>query len=96
MLSLNRNKRVACLECGREYTRKDVARHRKHCGVLKCSSCKFYTYNSEKLFNNFKKKPYQHDDELDAQQSQKTLQEKVNCKPFKKNLGENTLNKNFY
>ena len=30
----NINKRVACLKCGREYTRKDASRHHKHCVVL--------------------------------------------------------------
>ena len=43
MPSLNRNERIACHECGREYTRLHASRHRKHCGVLKCSNCNFYT-----------------------------------------------------
>ena len=58
MPSLNRNERVACLECGREYTRKDVSRHRNHCGVLKCSNCNFYTYSNEELANHIKKKHF--------------------------------------
>ena len=56
MPSLNRNKKVACLEFGREYTRLHASRHRRTCGVLKCSNCNFYTYSSEELTNHFKKK----------------------------------------
>ena len=78
MPSLNRNERVASFECGREYTRKGASRHRKHCCVLKCSLCNFYTYRSEELFNHFKKKLCQHNNKLCAQQSRKTLHEKVN------------------
>ena len=79
MPSLIRNKRVACLECGREYTRLHASRHRKHCGVLKCSICNFYTFSSEELTNHIKKKHYscQHIIKLCAQQPQNTLQEKV-------------------
>ena len=58
--SLNRNERIACLECGREYTRLHASRHRRTCGVLKCSNCNFYTYSSEELTNHFKKKHCQH------------------------------------
>ena len=74
---INRNERIACLECGREYTRKDASRHRKHCDVLKCSNCNFYTYSSEGHTNNIKKKQCQHNVKVCARQSQKTLQEKV-------------------
>ena len=42
MPSLNRSERIACLESGREYTRKDASSHRKHCDVLLCSNCNFY------------------------------------------------------
>ena len=41
MPSLKRNERVACLECGREYTRLHASRHRRTCGVLNCSNCNF-------------------------------------------------------
>ena len=77
--SLNRNERVACLECGREYTRKDASRHRRTCGVLKCSNCNRYTYSSDELTNHVKKKhaSCQHNVKLCAQQSPNTLQEKV-------------------
>ena len=78
MPSLNRNERVACLECGREYTHKDASSHRRTCGVLKCLNCNFYTYSSEELFYHFKKRHYQHNFKLCAQHSPKTLQEKVN------------------
>ena len=74
---LNRNKRIACLECGREYTRKDASRDRKHCDVLKCSNCDFYTFSSEELTNNIKMKQCQYNVKVCARQSQKTLQEKV-------------------
>ena len=69
--------RVACLECGREYTHKDASRHRRTCGVLKCSNCNFDTYSSEELANHFKKKHSQHNIKLCAQQTPNTLQEKV-------------------
>ena len=95
MPSLNRNERVACLECGREYTRKDASRHRRTCGVLKCSNCIFYTYSSEELTNHFKKKPCQHNVKLCAQQSPNTLQEKVKLLIFIKNI-EVTMNISFY
>ena len=77
MPSLNRNERIACLECDREYTHKDASRHRRNGGVLKCMNCEFYTYGSEELNNHFKKKHCQHKIKLFAQQSPNTLQEKV-------------------
>ena len=77
MPSLNRNQRIACLECGREYTRLYTSRHRKHCGVLKCSNFNFYTYSSDELTDHIKKKHCQHNVYLCAQQSEKTLEEKV-------------------
>ena len=83
MPSLNRNERVACLECGREYTHKDASRHCRTCGVLKCSNCHFYTYSSEELANHFKKKHFLHNVKLYAQQSPNTLQEKVEFLIFK-------------
>ena len=98
MPSLNRNERVACLECGREYTRRDALRHREHCGVLNCSSCNFYTYSSEELTNHIKKKHYccLQNVQLSTEQFQNTFQEKVNHYLFNGNLGENSLNNNFY
>ena len=77
MPSLNRNDRVACLECGREYTRLHASRHCRFCGVLKCSNCNFYTYSKDELTNHFKKKHCQYNVKLCAQQSPNTLQEKV-------------------
>ena len=76
---LNRNKGVAYLECGRDYTRLDASRHRKHCGVLKCSYCNFHTNSSKELTNLMNKKHYscKHNVRLCAQHSQNTLQEKV-------------------
>ena len=95
MPSLNRNERIPCLECGREYTRLQASRHRKHRGVLECSNCNFYTYSSDELTNHVKKKYCQHIIKLCAQQSQNTLQEKVKLIYFNKNIVENTLNNNF-
>ena len=77
MPSQNRNKRIACLECGREYTRLHASRHRKHCGVLKCFNCNFYTYSSKELTNHIKNKHCQQNVKLCAQQSQNILQENV-------------------
>ena len=59
---------------GREYTHKDASRHRRTCGVLKCSNCNFYIYSSEELANHFKKKHSQHNIKLCAQQTANTLQ----------------------
>ena len=89
---LNRNKRIACLECGREYTLKDASRHRKHSDVLKCSNYNFYRFSSEELTNHIKKKQCQYNVKVCAPQSQKTHQERY---IFKKNKVENTLNNNF-
>ena len=77
MPSLKRNERLACLECGREYTRLHASRHRRTCVVLKCSNCNFYTYSSEELTYHFKKKQCQLNVKLCAQQSPYTFQEKV-------------------
>ena len=95
MSSLNRNERGACLECGREKTHKDASRHRRTCGVLKCSNCNFYTYSSEELANHFKKKHYQDNVKLCAQHSPKSLQEKVKLIIFFKNI-EITMIISFY
>ena len=95
MPSLNRNERVACLECGREYTRLHASRHRRTCEVLKCSNCNFCTYSSEDLTNQFMKKHCQHNLKLCAQQSPNTLQGKVKLMIFVKNV-ENTMNISFY
>ena len=75
--SLKRNERVVCLDCGRENTRKDASRHRKHCDVLKCSNCNFYAYSSEELTNHIMKKHCVHNVKLCAQQPPNTLQGKV-------------------
>ena len=96
MPSLNRNEWVACLECGRDYTHKDASRHRRTCGVLKCSNCNFYTYSSDELANHFKKKHSQHNIKLCAQQTPNLLQEKVKFLSFfLKNL-EITMIFSFY
>ena len=96
MPSLNRNERAACHECGRDYTHKDVSRHRRKCGVLKCSNCNFYTYSCEELANHLKKKHSQHNIKLCAQQTPNTLQEKVRLLSFfLKNL-EITMIISFY
>ena len=96
MSSLNKNERVACLECGREYNHKDASRHRRTCGGLKCSNCNFYTYSSEELANYFKKNHSQHNIKLCAQQTANTLQEKVKFLSFfLKNL-EITMIISFY
>ena len=79
---LNKNKRNACLECGQEYTRKDASRHRKHCDVLKCSNCNFYTTSSEELTNHIKMEQCQYNVKVCARQSQKTLQEEHSRKYF--------------
>ena len=94
MLSLNRNERGACLECGREYTLKDASKHRRTCGVLKCSICNFYTYSSEELANHFKKKHNQHNVKLCAHHSPKTLQEKIKFIFF--SFKKTTKNISFY
>ena len=95
MPSLNRNERVACLECGREYTRLHASRHHRTCGVLKSSNCNFYTYSSAELTNHFMKKHCQHNVKLCAQQSPNTLQENIKLIIFDKNI-ETTMNISFY
>ena len=95
MPSLKRNERVACLECGKECTRKDASRHRKHCCVLKCSNLTFYTYSIEELSNHIKKKHYscQHNVKFCAQQPPNKLQEKIKLiYIFLKKIGEKTSN----
>ena len=79
MPSLNRNERVECLVCGREYTHKDVSRHRRTCNVLKCSNSNFYTYSNEELTYHIKKLSSCQQNvkfRKNAQQSRNTLQEK--------------------
>ena len=49
MSSLKRNERVAWLDRGRDYTRKEASRHRRTCGVLKCPNCNFLTYSSKEM-----------------------------------------------
>ena len=77
MPSLNRNEKIASLECGKEYTRLHASRHRRTYGAFKCLNCNFYTYRIEELTKHFKKKHCQHKVKLCAQQSPNTLQEKV-------------------
>ena len=96
MPSLNRNKKNACPDCGREYTCLHASRHRRTCGVLKCLNCIFYTYSSKELTNNFKKKHFQHKVKLCAQQSSNTLQENVKLIIFFKKNIEITMNISFY
>ena len=93
MWSVNGNERVAGLECGREYTRKDASRHRKHCDALKRSNCNFYTNSSEELTNLIKKKHCQHNVKLCAQHSPKTLRDKVKLIYFLLKIQEKTLRK---
>ena len=80
--SLNGNEKDACFECGREHARLLALRHRRTCGVLKCSNINFHTYSSEGLTNHFKEKHCQHNANLSAQQSSNTLKEKVNLIVF--------------
>ena len=53
---IEQKRKSACPEYAREYTYLHASRHRKNCGVLKCSNCNFYTYSSEELTNHNKKK----------------------------------------
>ena len=46
------------LKKGGENTCKDASRHRRTCGVLKCSICNFYTYSSVELTYHIKKKAF--------------------------------------
>ena len=58
MPSLNRNEKVKCEDCGKEYRRADAARHRKSCvrGVISCPQCNYWTYNQQKMnFHTSKK-----------------------------------------
>ena len=51
MPSLNRNEKVKCEDCDKEYRRSDAARHRKDCvrGVISGSECRYFTYNQQKM-----------------------------------------------
>ena len=51
MPSLNRNEKVKCEDCGKEYRRSDEARHRKSCvrGVISCPDCRYITYNQQEM-----------------------------------------------
>ena len=89
MPSLNRNERFACAEFGREYTRTDASRHRKHCGV---SNCLLYIYSSKELTYYIKKKHYFSQQNVkygkDAQQSQNTPRESKTKILLIKKIGE--------
>ena len=89
MPSLNRNERIACLECGRKQTRLHASRHRRSC------NCNFHTYSSEELTNNFKMKHCQHNANLCDPQSPNTVQDKVKLIVFIKNI-EFTMNISFH
>ena len=51
MPALNRNEKVKCGDCGKEYRRSDAARHRKSCarGVISCPECNYCTYNQQEM-----------------------------------------------
>ena len=58
MPALNRNEKVKCEDCGKEYRRADTARHRKSCqaGIISCHDCKYFTYNKQEMNNHVAKK----------------------------------------
>ena len=58
MLTLNRNAKVKCGNCGNMYTRQNTARHRKRCakGVISCPDCKYSTYNQQEMNYHMAKK----------------------------------------
>ena len=51
MPALNRNEKVKCEDCGKEYRRSDAARHRKSCagGVISCPERNFCIYNQQEM-----------------------------------------------
>ena len=51
MPSLNRNEKVKCEDCGKEYRRDHAARHHKSCarGVISCPECNYCTYNQQEM-----------------------------------------------
>ena len=51
MPSLNRNEKMKCEDCGKEYRRDHAARHRKSCqaGIISCPDCKYFTYNKQEM-----------------------------------------------
>ena len=58
MPSLNKNEKVKCEDCGKEYRRDNAARHRKSCvrGVISCPECNYCTYNQQEMnFHTSKK-----------------------------------------
>ena len=58
MPSLNRNEKVKCENCGKEYRRDHAARHSKNCvrGVISCSECRYFTYNQQEMNYHVAKK----------------------------------------
>ena len=56
--ALNRNEKVKCEGCGKEYSRANAAQHRKSCvrGVISCPECSYCTYNKQQMnFHTSKK-----------------------------------------
>ena len=58
MLSLNRNEKVQCGDCGNLYVRAHAARHRKsfQAGIISCPDCKYFTYNKQEMNYHVAKK----------------------------------------
>ena len=58
MPALNRNEKVKCEDCGREYRRSDAASHQKNCskGVTFCTDSKYFTYNQQEMSSHMAKK----------------------------------------
>ena len=51
MPAINRNEKLKCDDCGKEYSRANAARHRKSCvrGVISCPECDYCTYNQQEM-----------------------------------------------
>ena len=58
MPSLNRNEKVKCEDCDKEYRRSDATRHRKNCarGVISCSECRYFSYSKQEMSYQVAKK----------------------------------------
>ena len=59
MPALNRNKKVVCDNCGKQYVRQQAARHKESCqgGTLSCPKCpKFSTKSQSELSYHIAKK----------------------------------------
>ena len=56
--ALNRNEKVKCEDCGKEYSTANAARHRKSCqaGIISCLDCKYFTYNKQEMNYHLAKK----------------------------------------